>query len=180
MKKFLQFAGIISLALAAVAFVLMMATPAVLVKITSSSTVQFAGTMAIFGGKLDAGQMLALTVLASEAKPAVMALLAWIFILIAMIILLLGVVLPLLKVKALERFAGLLNLIAVALLVVGGVFMFIVVPSFYGAQGVDKALDGASLGAGWVIGGIVAMIAGVIALLPMAADFMGKKKGKKR
>lgn len=178
MKKFLQFAGIISLALAAVAFVLMMATPAVLVKITSSSTVQFAGTMAIFGGKPDTAQ--ALVILATEVKPAVMALLAWIFILIAMIILLLGVVLPLLKVKALERFAGLLNLIAVALLVVGGVFMFIVLPSFYGAQDIKDVPDAASIGAGWVIGGIVAMIAGVIALLPMAADFMGKKKGKKR
>ena len=178
MKKFLQFAGIISLALAAVAFVLMMATPAVLVKITSSSTVQFAGTMAIFGGKPDTAQ--ALVILATEVKPAVMALLAWIFILIAMIILLLGVVLPLLKVKALEKFAGLLNLIAVALLVVGGVFMFIVLPSFYGAQDIKDVPDAASIGAGWVIGGIVAMIAGVIALLPMAADFMGKKKGKKR
>ena len=97
MKKVLQFAGLISLVLAAVAFVLMMATPAVSYTVSSSSTVNFAGTLAIFGGELDAAQILLL--LTDKAKPATLALLAWIFILVGMIIVLLGVVLPLFKVK---------------------------------------------------------------------------------
>ena len=94
MKKVLQFAGLISLALAAVAFILMMASPAV-VYTSGSSTVSFAGTLAIFGGEIDLAQAVVLG--ASEAKVAVMGLLAWILVLIGMIIVLCGVILPLLK-----------------------------------------------------------------------------------
>ena len=75
----------------------MMATPAVSYTVSRSSTVNFAGTLAIFGGELDAAQILLL--LTDKAKPATLALLAWIFILVGMIIVLLGVVLPLFKVK---------------------------------------------------------------------------------
>lgn len=180
MKKVLQFAGMISLALAAVAFVLMMVTPAVVYTVSSSSTINFAGTMAIFGGKPDTAQALAL--LTTEVKPAVMALLAWIFAIVAMAILLLGVLLPLLKVKALEKFSGLLNLCALVLLVLAGIFMFTVRASFYTAQGFkpEDIPEKAALGAGWVIGGIIAIVAGAFAILPAAADFMGKKKGKRK
>lgn len=172
MKKVIKFAGLISLVLVAIAFILMMATPAVSFK-SGSTTVDFAGTLAIFGGKVDLAQAVVLG--ASEAKPSVLALIAWILILIGMIIVLLGVILPLLKVKALERFAGLLNIIATVCFILGGVFMFIVVPTFFAAVG-NNAPDGTGIGAGWVIGGIIAIAAGVFTILPAAADFFGKKK----
>jgi hypothetical protein len=56
--------------------------------------------------------------------------------------------------------------------------MFLVVPTFYGANGVEPKdiPDGAAIGAGWVIGGIVAIVAGAFAILPAAAAFFGKKK----
>ena len=169
MKKVLQFSGLISLVLAIVAFILMMATNAV---IQSSGSVQVvtAGTTAIFG-KTES------TILGDVVtKLAPMALLAWIFILVAMIIVALGVILPLLKINALEKFAGILNIVALALLVVGGIFMFIVLPSFFGANGYDSVPDNASIGAGWVIGGILAIAAGAFAILPAAAAFIGSKK----
>ena len=172
MKKVLKFSGLISLVLVAIAFILMMASPAVVYK-SGSTTVDFAGTLAIFGGEIDAAQMLVLG--ASEAKPSVLALIAWILILVGMIIVLLGVILPLLKVNALEKFAGLLNLIAVVCFVLGGVFMFLVVATMYGANG-REIPDGAAIGAGWVIGGILAILAGVVAIMPAAADFMAKGK----
>lgn len=174
MKKVLQFAGLISLALAAVAFVLMMATPAVSYTVSSSSTVNFAGTLAIFGGELDTAQILIM--LTDKAKPATLALLAWIFALVGMIIVLLGVVLPLLKVKALEKFAGLLNLCVLVLFVIAGIFMFTVRAGFFSAQGFNDVPEKAAIGFGWVFGGILLIIAGAFAILPAAAAFLGKKK----
>ena len=76
---------------------------------------------------------------------------------------------------ALEKFAGILNLVALACFVVGGIFMFLVVPTFYAANEWDMN-DSVKIGAGWVIGGIVAIVAGAFAILPAAAAFFGKKK----
>ena len=168
MKKILQFSGIISLVLAVVAFILMLATPAMLVE-----DVQFGGTLAMFGGDLSLAQKVYLV--AGSAKLAPLALIAFILILVGLIIVLAGVVLPLLKINALEKFAGILNLVALACFVVGGIFMFLVVPTFYAANEWDMN-DSVKIGAGWVIGGIVAIVAGAFAILPAAAAFFGKKK----
>ena len=169
MKKVLQFAGLISLALAVVAFILMMATNAV---IQSSGNVQVvtAGTTAIFG-KTES------TILGDVVtKPSVLALIGWILLLLGLLIVLAGVILPLLKVKVLEKFAGILNLAALVCFVLAGIFMFLVVPTFFAANGYDDVPNNAAIGAGWVIGGIVAIIAGAFAILPAAAAFLGKKK----
>ncbi len=172
MKKVLQFAGLISLVLGVVAFILMMATPAVIQPLVGDTQTVYAGTTAIFG-KTES------TILGDVVtKPSVLALIGWILLLVAMVIVALGVILPLFKVKALEKFSGILDIVALACFVVGGIFMFLVVPTFYGANGRDVA-DGAAIGAGWVIGGILAIAAGVIAILPAAADFMAKGKKKR-
>ena len=155
MKKYLKFAGLCSLVLAVVAFILMMATTAI-----NGALIAISGTEVIFGD--------------DPFKPAPLALLAWIFGLIGMLIILLGVIIPFLKVKTLAKFAGLLNLIAVGLLVIAGVFMFIVLPSYYGAQGYGVP-NNAGIGAGWVIGGILYILAGAVAILPAAMDFIAKK-----
>ena len=169
MKKVLQFSGLISLVLAVVAFILMMATNAV---VQSSGSVQVvtAGTTAIFG-KTES------TILGDVVtKPSALALSGWILILVGMIIVLLGVVLPLLKINALEKFAGILNLVALVCFVLGGIFMFLVVPTFFSANGYDSTPDNAAIGAGWVIGGILAIAGGAFAILPAAAAFIGGKK----
>ena len=180
MKKFLQFAGIISLALAAVGFILMMATPAVVgtTKILgSTSTTNLNGINAIFGKGADLSAAEILWFANSDGKIilSVTSLIGWILLLAGLVIVCLGIVLPLLKINALQKFAGLLNLIAVCAFVLAGVCMFLVVATVYGANGRDVA-DGAAIGAGWVIGGIIAIAAGAFAILPAAAAFFGKKK----
>ena len=169
MKKLLQFSGLISLVLAIVAFILMMATNAV---IQGSGNLQVVtpGTTAIFG-KTES------TILGDVVtKPSALALIGWILLLVGMIIVLLGVILPLLKINALEKFSGILDLVALVCFVVGGIFMFLVVPTFFAANGYDSAPDNAAIGAGWVIGGILAIVAGAFAILPAAAAFLGKNK----
>ena len=160
MKKFLKFAGAVAFVLALVAFILMMATPAAFYQV-GSNKLEYSGIAAIFGN--------------DDYKLAWSALLAWIFVLVAMLILCAGVVLPLLKVKALDKFAGVLNLTAVALLVVGGIFAFITLEAFKGA---NNLLDpkGWQMGAGYVVAGILALVGGIVAILPAAVDFLGKKK----
>ena len=177
MKKFLQFTGLISLVLAVVAVVLMLATPGIV--LTSGNTQYvYKGTVVLFGSK-ESASIAGLFTLTSETKPSVLALIGFIVILVGIVIVLLGVLLPLLKVKALERFAGVMNLVALCCFVLAGVFMFLAVPTFFAANEVDVPKS-AGLGAGWVIGGIVAIAAGAFAILPAAADFMGKKKGKRK
>ena len=184
MKKFLQFAGLISLVLAAVGFVLMMTTHALEYSaagaLGSKAEGWYSGMAVIFGkGQAYAtGSILGLTLSGTdtwEGKLALTSLLGWIFALVAIVIILLGVVLPLLKINALQKFAGLLNLIAVCLLVIAGVFAFITLPVFSAANEWSSTKDWA-LGAGWVIAGILYIAAGVIAIMPAAADFMAKKK----
>lgn len=173
MKKFLRFAGLCSAILAVVTFILMMATPAILY---DGKDVVAEGTTAIFGKTTTYGG--GIISFSSKIDLAWTALLAWIFVLLAMLILICGVILPLLKVKALEKFAGLLNVCAVILLVVAGIFMFVTAPAFFTANGFDNVPNKCALGPGWVIGGIIAIVAGVIAILPAVADFLGKGKKK--
>lgn len=174
MKKFLQFTGLISLVLAAVALVLMMATPAVIQPLIGDTQTVYAGTTAIFG-KTSEGILVDVV-----TKPSVLALIGWILMLVGLVVVCLGILLPLLKIKALERFSGLLDLIALVCFVLAGVFMFFVVPTFYSANNWDVAKN-TQIGVGWVIGGIIAIAAGVIAILPAASAFMVKgKKGKKK
>ncbi len=168
MKKFLQFAGIISLVSAVIAFVLMMATNAMTVDNGILGKFDISGTTAIFGHKSTG-------LLDLEYKAAPLALIAWILILAGMLVVLCGIVLPLLKVKALEKFSGILDIVALACFVLAGIFMFIVIPSFAGANEWNNT-DGITIGAGWVIGGIFAIVAGGLAILPAAAAFLAKKK----
>lgn len=171
MKKALKYSGFVAALLAIVAFVLFMATPGVM----SGNDVVAKGTTLLFGKK-EAVTIIGIKLGDSEVKLAWSALLAWIFVTVALLILILGIVLPLLKVKALDKFAGLLNLCAVVLLVVAGVFAFISLPIFCSANGLDSVPEKWTLGAGWVIGGILAILGGVCAILPACADFFAKKK----
>ena len=184
MKKVLQYSGIISLVLGAVAFVLMMITHSVtyfsqstVLGSTVTTTAWYDGGSAIFGS----GQSYNTTLSSAwSGNPTVFsgnlawnALLAWIFILAALVILLLGIILPLFNVKALDRFSGILNLICIALLIVAGVLLFFTLPTFASANKWDNT-NNWSLGAGWVIAAILAIAGGVFAALPTIADFLKK------
>ena len=167
MKKYLKFAGIVSALFAIVAFILLMATTGVFYKY-GSTQYNYEGTVVLFGATRET--WLGTT----HIKPAATGLIGWILIMAALIILLLGIILPLLKVKALEKFAGILNLVAVCALVVGGILLFFSKGAFCAAN--EWNADDAHLGAGWIIAGILSILGGVIAILPAAVDFIGKKK----
>ena len=168
MKKVLQFSGFISLALAVVAFILMMSTVAILVPAILGGNSAVTGVQAIFGYE---------TALGAHVNGSVLALIGWILALLGLVVVLAGIILPLLKVKGADKFAGLLNLCAVICFAVAGVFCFIVVPTFYGANDVNVP-EKAAIGAGWVFAGILYIAAGVFAILPAIADFLGKGKKK--
>ena len=148
MKTFLKFTGIIAALFALVAFILLIATPAIISNLTGGSV---AGQNVIFGGKTIFG----------DYDPTWNGLLAFIFILVALLLLVVTVVAELANVKALAKLSGLFNFIAAGLLIVAGIFAFIVVPVWAG----DYA-DHYAIGAGWVIAGILSIAGGAVALLP--------------
>ena len=170
MKTFLKFSGLISLLVGVVGFILMLATQSVVIT-SGNSTYFFTGPEVMFGCTKQA----ALGLVAITYKGAPLGLIAFILVIVALLILLAAFVLPLAKVTVLERFAGVLNLAALVTLVLAGVFMFSVVPNFFGVNELNIP-EGAGLGAGWVIGGILFIAAGAIAICPAVADFLGKKK----
>ena len=160
MKKFLEFAGFCALGLAVVGLILMMATPAV---VTKDADALLKGTEAIFGGQ--------------NFDPVILGLLAWIFGLLGILVLGAVVVLPLLKIKALDKFAGVLNLVAVGALVTAGILVFFTEPAFGAAnEWSEEAIKAWTLGGGYVAAGILSIIGGAVAILPAAVDFIGKKK----
>ena len=173
MKKVLKFAGAFAFVLALVAFILLMATKGV--------TFKYEGALATLSGEADGTTVLfgktEHTVLGDVVtKAAPMALIGWILVIVAMVALLAGVVLPLVK-KDSAKLAGVLNMAAALLLVVAGVLLFFTVLSFTGANKVDSdAVKYYHLGAGWVVAAILALLGGVVALLPACVDFLGKKK----
>ena len=170
MKTFLKYSGFLAAVIAVVGFILMMATPAF-----ANGDNVITGTQAIFGE--DLGEILGVK---SHMDAAWSATLGWILAMVGVIALLLGVVLPLLK---LEKFAGLVNLIALVALVIAGVFVFISQPcsvttSGYGNAAITNPYSDYSLSATWIIAAILYIAAGALAILPAAMDLFGGKKKK--
>ncbi len=169
MKKFLKYTGIVSALLAVVTFILMMTTPAVLAAGKNSllGNGDVPGVEGIFGN--------------SNFGAPWTGILAWILVLVALVILIAAIILPVLKINALEKFAGVLNLVAVVALIGAGILMFMEVVGYRASIGEDawsvlEAGYNVSVGAGWIIAGILSIAGGVIAILPAAMDFVAKKK----
>ena len=161
MKQLIKFSGIIAAVLAIVVFILQLASPAITgANVFGVGNGTYAGTTAIFGNE--------------NIKLAWSALLAWIFVLIAILVLCAVSVLPLLGIKALEKFENLILFCVAGLLLVAGIFMFVTVPAFMAANGVTNYVNG-TLGAGWIIGGILAILAACCAGLKPASEILGKK-----
>ena len=173
MKKVLKFAPLCALLLAIVAFILMMATHS-LVYNGDNINSWYDGASAIFGkGKSQIGGGGLSLVGDFEGKLAWNALLAWIFILIALLALLISSVMVFVKIKALEKFGGLIALIAGGLLLVAGIFLFFTLPAFASAN--EANMDKWGLGAGWVIGAILAIVGGAVSALPAVLAIVEKK-----
>lgn len=170
-SNFFKYTGLLSLVVAAVAFVLFMVTPAVV-----GNGFEAVGTTVIFGGNTRSyagGVSIYSSYLGSMVWSAF---LSWILVLVSLLILLLAAVLPLAKVKLTDKLAGLLNLVAVGALVVAGVFGFMILGIWAAVNGVDLNGTSYGAGAGWVIASILSIVAGGIALCPAAADFLSKSK----
>lgn len=179
LKKIFKFSALIACGLALVGFILMMATPSVVYLDNVNN--YYSGVAAIFGkgpAHFEAG-LGGLGTLVNdgtfEGKLAVTALLAWIFVLVAMLVVCASFVISMLKVKVGEKVAAVMDLVVIGLLLVGGVLMFFTVPAFFAANEWNGASDW-GLGAGWIIGAILVIAGGVFAALPVVSAFMGKKK----
>ena len=176
MKKYLKYSGIVALVFALVAFILLMASHSVVYADNPANW--YSGISAVFGnGTAQIDVMGWSKSGAVDAKLAWTALIGWILILVAMIIVLAGVILPLLKIKVLEKFAGVLNLVAVGALVTAGILIFFTEPAFGAAnEWSEEAIKAWTLGGGYIAAGILSIVGGAIAILPAAVDFIGKKK----
>ena len=176
MKKYLKYSGLVALVFALVAFILLMASHSVVYADNPANW--YSGISAVFGnGTAQIDVMGWSKSGAVDAKLAWTALIGWILILVAMIIVLAGVILPLLKIKVLEKFAGVLNLVAVGALVTAGILIFFTEPAFGAAnEWSEEAIKAWTLGGGYIAAGILSIVGGAIAILPAAVDFIGKKK----
>ena len=164
MKKALKFAPLCALLLAAVSFILLMATSA-LTRTSSSllgSVTEWFGAMTVIFGK--GPYTLGGLTLQLDGTLAWNALLAWIFILAALVLLLCSSAAVFSKNKTLGKLSGLSSLLAGGLLIVGGVFLFFTVPAFASANSLN--LDGFNLSAGWLISAILAIAGGAVSLCP--------------
>lgn len=160
MKTFLKYSGVCAAVFAIVAFIMLLACNAITYE-SLLGTTNVGGTIVLFGGKIGA----------LTYKLAPLALIAFILIIVALVIIIAGIVLPLAKVTALDKFSGILNLIAVAALIVAGIFVFISANNFASVNEISSG----NLTPGYVFTGIFAIVAGVLAVLPAVANLISKK-----
>jgi len=187
MKKFLKYSGIAAAVIAVVGLILMMTT-AGLQYVGQNETYFVAGSTLIFGSTEQINMTLgSLAINLGESKIAgsATALIGFILAAIGVVALILGALLPVLKVRALEKFAGLINLIALGTLVVAGIMMFTAQPAFAAANEftvMNKKVQiykDYTVTFTWVLSAILLILAGVLAIFPAAMDFIGGKKKKK-
>ena len=173
MKKLFKFAPLCALLLAVVAFILMMAGDALVHDYELLGKVHdfYSGSVVLFG-KGDAC-LLSVKGTLEDMKVAWNAILAFIFFIVALVVLAISSIMVFVKIKALEKFGGLIALVAGGLLLVAGIFLFFTKGAFASAN--DLNLDDFSLGAPWVISAILAILAGVVSALPAVVALVEKK-----
>ena len=157
MKKFLQFSGLIAAGLALAAFIFLLAGNGLVYK-SGNFSHSIPGTNVIFGG---------------DYTLAATALIGWILVLLAMLALIVVSVLPLLNVKALDKFAGLITLCAAGALLVAAILIFCSKAAFVSANG--SLLNNYGLSFAFVFAGILSILAGLLAALPAGMNLLGKK-----
>ena len=161
MKKYLKYAGICALILAAISFILVIACDAIDFEYGGDAK----GTDVIFAkGDCDG------------LDKALAGLFGFIFLLVAMVILAVGFILPLVGKGLDAKIAGILNIVAAVLLIVGGILIICTKNSWLDANDVPSSMKKYyDLTAEYAIAGILSIVAGVVALAPAYADFLDKK-----
>lgn len=179
MKTFLKYSGFLAAVIAVVGFILMMTTPAFFIQ-NGDNTYYLTGTQALFGEEVTGSIGGFITVNAGHINAVWSATLGWILAMVGILALICGVILPLLK---LEKFAALVNIIALAALLLAGVFIFVSQPCSFTGKASGETYNPYSdytLNATWVITGILYLVAGGLAIFPTAMDIFGGKGKKKR
>jgi hypothetical protein len=162
MKKLLPFAGFCATVLGIIALILLLATPSITYSLPVLGTQSISGVNGLFGGG-DA-----------EYKAAAGAIIAFVLLIVGIVLACAASLLPMLK--KLVNLAGWFGLIGCVCLIVAGILFFCEVPMFIHAQSQNASTDGYSLGGGWVVAGILAIVGGAVALLPSLFAFLAKKK----
>ena len=179
MKKLLKFAPLCALLLALVAFILILAGHGISYA-SKEAGVEITGWMSsglVLFGKGQTSATAAghtLTTDVEDYKGAWNAVLAFILVIVALVALLLSSLMVFVKVKALEKFSGLIALVAAGLLLVAGIFLFFTVPAFAAANDM-KNTDGYAVGGAWVVAAILAILGGLVSAFPAVLALVEKK-----
>ena len=178
MKKLLKFAPLCALLLAVVAFILLLATNGLTYanEVGGTKLTGFYSASAVmFGqGKYQAAAGGGSLTVDWEGKGAWNAVLAFIFVIVALVALLVSAITVFVKIKALEKFGGLIALVAGGLLLVAGIFVFFTKGAFSAANELGD-MDKWGVGAGWIVAAILAIVAGVVSAFPAVLAIVEKK-----
>ena len=179
MKKVLKFAPLCALLLALVAMILLLATNGLTYagEVGGQKLTGFYSASAVmFGqGKYQAAAagVGSLTV-NFDGKGAWNAVLAFIFVIVGLVALLVSSLMVFVKIKVLEKFSGLIALVAAGLLLVAGIFVFFTKGAFSAANDYGE-MQNWGLGAGWVVAAILSILAGVVSAFPAVLALVEKK-----
>ena len=182
LKKLFKYAPICALVLAIAAFIFMMAAHSLEYHASGSlgsGAAWFSGAAVIFGKGPMWSSVSILGFGGSgdgtfEGTLAWNALLAFIFFIVALIALLVSAVSVFVKINVLEKFGGIIALVAAGLLLVGGIFLFFTLASFSAANEWNS-VSGWNLGFGWVFAGSLAILGGVVSAFPAVLALIEKK-----
>ena len=169
MKKFLKYLPIGSAFFVLLTFILMMASKALVN--ANSSSLDIEGTTAIFG-KTTTSALGTATTHAGVADTF-----AWVFVLLSLLCLLALCVLQFVKLDLLKKFGKFALVGICALMVVAGILLFCTKAAVGGANGwtvADMNDLGYKLTGGYVIAGISAILAGLLAGCPACLELLGK------
>ena len=169
MKKYFKYAGIVSVVLAVVAFILVVACN---------------GAKFEAGGYTDKTKGMDMIFAKGDCKGAdksVAGLFGFIFLLVAMIAAIVGVLLPLVGKEMNPKIASIINIVAAVLFILGGILIICTAHSFIDANddGMTKAMikeakKHTDCTVEYALAGILSMLAGVVTLVPAVSGFMNK------
>ena len=145
-----KFGALIGFVLGLVGFILVSVTDAIKVDLGMLGEGSVAAKHILFG--------------ADNSKVVAVELIGWVLGLIALLLLLVLVIGQLAKVEAINKLGGILGLGVGCALILAGVLAFFVVPAYMGTYGLSG--NGYGIGAGWVIGGVLMVCGGALAVLP--------------
>lgn len=166
MKKVVKFTGFCAALLILIAFILQLSTKAVtfsdsILGLTLSGSLS--GVEGTFGKSAD------------EIKATWSAIVAFVLLILVFLTFVCTTLLPLLKVKVSDKILAICNCAAVVLAIVAAIFLFIEVPCFLKANDIDTK-DGFSLGAGWIVAGILSILGGLVGAISPVFALIGHKK----